>query len=867
MIKPSILSFLFLFVFLNTGKAQVFWVERFENSCTSKCKADTYTGPKGAWTIKSAITPEGSTPNDWFVSCAVTGQAKGGCNDQGACFKPNACLHICSANDTDAGYTKGAAGATDKRAESPVIDCSTKSNIQIEFDFICRPDTSAAHVDHCDLEFSPDNGVSWTVVSPNLISFECTPSNAIWLKYVTALPAAANLNSKVKIGFHWKSNATTALNTGFAVDSIRLSSPSANIITGPILTTPICACGVIQVPYDGTGLVFNTGNKFTAELSDATGSFANPIPLGFTPGTAVTGSVTANIPCNTPPGTGYRIRVTSSDVPNTGSDNGANLTINPPLVITATPNPDTVCYGSNAVIRGIGGDPGKYQWFKLPNVTVEASKKDTLIVPVTGNETYILYGRKGTEYGCIDSTVVKIVVQPKPVVSVTDTAKTCLGLGAVLKATGGTKYLWPDGSTKDSLVIFPTKDTMIVVSITKGYCTIKDTGYVKVYPKMALLVNSPDVCEGQPVTLTATGATTYTWSNGKTGSSISVSPVTTTSYTVTGTNGVCKGTAVAKVTVIPKPDVKIETPKPVCEGEAVTLTATGATTYTWLAAVPNPNLPTITVKTPISKWYTVVGFTGTCFDSTSVFVTIDQRPNVEVNSPTICLGGTASLTAIGASHFLWQTGDTTQTLNVKPTQNTIYSVIGFSANRSCTDTAFGYVTVGLPVTVKASGVTEIFSCETTVLTADPKDGTYSWSVIGSADGKIDCESCHTTSVTPPHTTAYVVTYTSPAGCIGLDTILVNVTEINSYFLATALTPNGDGINDVVQVHGRGIDHVTFMIFDRIGEKVFETHEIETGWDGKYHGLPMNDNVFVYRLEIYFCNGESKKETGNITILK
>lgn len=743
MIKPSIFSFLFLFVFLNTGKAGVFGVKRFENGYTSTCKTGNYNGPSGAWTFKNA-------------------------------------------------------------------------NVQ------------------------NDDALS---------------------------PVSANPDAKVKSSLHLKNNAATALKNSSAIDSIRLSAVPADIVTGPILTTPICACGVIQVPYDGTGLVFNSGNKFTAELSDATGSFANPVSLGFTPGTSVKGSVTANIPCNTPPGTGYRIRVTSSDVPNTGTDNGVNLTINAPLVITATPNPDTVCDGSNAAIIGIGGDPGKYQWFKLPNVTVEASKKDTLIVPVTANETYIVYGRKGAEYGCIDSTVVKIIVQPKPVVSVTDTAKTCIGLGAVLKATGGTKYLWGDGSTKDSLVVFPTKDTMIVVSITKGYCIIKDTGYVKVFPKINIDVNSPTVCEGQPATLTATGASTYTWSNGKTGPSINVTPTTNTSYTVTGTAGVCKATAVAKVTVTPKPDVKVETPKAVCEGESVTLTATGATSYTWIAAVPNPNQATITVKTPISRWYTVVGFTNACPDSATVFVTIDQRPNVEVNSPTICLGGTASLTAIGASHYLWQTGDTSSTIQVKPLQDAIYKVIGFSENGSCTDTAYGYVTVGMPVAVTASGNTDIFSCETTVLTADPKDGTYVWNVIGSTDGKIDCETCPSTGVTPPHTTAYVVTYTSPAGCIGLDTILVNVKEINSYFLATALTPNGDGVNDVVQVHGKGIDQVTFMIFDRIGEKVFETHEIETGWDGTYKGIPMNDNVFVYRLEIYFCNGESKKETGNITILK
>jgi gliding motility-associated-like protein len=142
-----------------------------------------------------------------------------------------------------------------------------------------------------------------------------------------------------------------------------------------------------------------------------------------------------------------------------------------------------------------------------------------------------------------------------------------------------------------------------------------------------------------------------------------------------------------------------------------------------------------------------------------------------------------------------------------------------------------------------------------------------WGVIGDSDGKIDCETCVSTLVTPQNTLAYYVKYTTPAGCIGMDTILVNVIDISAYFLATGFSPNGDGINDVVQVHGRGIDHLSFMIFDRVGEKVFETHELETGWDGRYMGVPMNSGVFVYRLEIYYCSGQNIKETGNITLLR
>lgn len=868
MIKSSILTFLFLFVFLNTGKAQVFWTERFENGCTSNCKADTsYKGPNGSWTTKSGFSSEGANANDWYISCAVPGRRAGLCNDIGACVETNRCLHLCSINDAGAGYTKAPTGITDKRVESPKIDCSTKSNIKVVFDFICLTDTLLPLQDQCYFEYSADNGTNWTVLDSNFMSSTCVLHSVIpmWTKYEKNLPSSADNNANVRIGFHWKNKATTALNTGFAVDSIRLSVSNV-ITTGPILGSPFCACSVVQVPYNGTGNTFTSGNKFIAELSDATGSFANPTQLQSITTTADTGHITVFIPCSTPAGAAYRIRVKST-TPSPGgiigADNGVNLVINAPIVVTATPNPDTICAGGSGVIKALGGDPGHYQWYDPSNMSTPKYTNVDSIVVTPALLTYILFGQKGN---CIDSTIVKIAIQPKPVVNVTNDT-TCIGLGAVLKATGGTKYLWGDGSKKDSLVIFPTKDTMVIVSITKGYCTVKDTGYVKVFNKISVSVNSPTICRGDAVKLTATGAINYIWSNQKTTPDITVSPTTNTSYTVTGMAGSCSDTKIATVTVNPRPDVKVETPAPVCEGESVTLTATGATTYVWNAAVPNPLQSTITVKTPISRFYTVVGFTNACPDTATVFVTIDQRPNVTVNSDTICLGGSAVLTADGAHHYLWETGDTTKSITVNPQQDKIYKVFGFSENGSCKDTAYGYITVGVPVAVHISGNTDIFSCESTVLSADPADGTYSWGVIGSSDGKINCPTCPVTSVTPAHTLPYVVTYTSPAGCIGLDTILVNVKEINSYFLATALTPNGDGVNDVVQVHGRGIDHISFMIFDRIGEKVFETHEIETGWDGTYLGGPMNDNVFVYRLEIYFCNGETQKETGNITILR
>jgi gliding motility-associated-like protein len=175
----------------------------------------------------------------------------------------------------------------------------------------------------------------------------------------------------------------------------------------------------------------------------------------------------------------------------------------------------------------------------------------------------------------------------------------------------------------------------------------------------------------------------------------------------------------------------------------------------------------------------------------------------------------------------------------------------------------GYITVGIPTSVSISGNTLINSCESTDLTANPTDGTYAW----GPSNNISSTTSATVTVQPPTSQNYWVTYTSPQGCTDSDTVTVDVEDLNTWFLPTALTPNCGCDNAMIHLHGRGIDYFSLKIFDRVGEKVFETTDLEKGWDGRLHGIPMNDGVFVYRLEITFCNGEEVKAHGDITLVK
>jgi len=91
--------------------------------------------------------------------------------------------------------------------------------------------------------------------------------------------------------------------------------------------------------------------------------------------------------------------------------------------------------------------------------------------------------------------------------------------------------------------------------------------------------------------------------------------------------------------------------------------------------------------------------------------------------------------------------------------------------------------------------------------------------------------------------------------------------VPTILVANVFSPNNNGTNDVLHVLGKGIDQMQFTIFDRWGEKVFETTDVNTGWDGTYKGKPMNIGVFVYIIKGKFKNGDTIDKKGNVTLLR
>ncbi len=123
---------------------------------------------------------------------------------------------------------------------------------------------------------------------------------------------------------------------------------------------------------------------------------------------------------------------------------------------------------------------------------------------------------------------------------------------------------------------------------------------------------------------------------------------------------------------------------------------------------------------------------------------------------------------------------------------------------------------------------------------------------------------------PMKTTTYIVRIVDESGCTAFDTVKVIVqTCSEAVLIPNAFSPNGDRVNDQLCILTRpgSLDRVEWMIFSRWGEKVFESKDINTCWDGTFKSKILPPDVFGYIIKFSCPGGEELIKKGNVSILK
>jgi len=449
----------------------------------------------------------------------------------------------------------------------------------------------------------PTNVVStgWTQYT-----FTVNPTTA-W-NYLTIGAFQGDANNNPTLSFPNPGGPASAY-ANYFVDDIQVLAPSCNLTITPT-STLICDQG-----FPAT-LTVTGGSGYTWSPSSALSSS--------------TGSVVSASPSIT---TTYSVTSTSGACITTQT---ITIVVTPSLFLTTTPI-FSLCSGSSITASANGGVTYTWQPGSLNGATVNLSPNVNTIYTVTSTNSQ----------GCTDSQTVSIIVYPNPTISIIPVNVTvCAGAIVTFSQTGSPSYTWQPGnfvSLAPLITLTPTASVIYTVTGKNNFgCTSKITHTITVIPNptLAILPGSQTACIGSSASFTASGAPSYTWlPTLNTGSVLTVTvPAANVVYTVNAsTPQGCTATATVSLFVVPGPTVTASSnPTATCAGGSVTLTANGATNYTWspgniTGQVVNVNPLTTTI-------YTVTGVTNGCASTASVVVanplspTITSSGNIDCNN-------------------------------------------------------------------------------------------------------------------------------------------------------------------------------------------------------------------------------------------
>ena len=487
-------------------------------------------------------------------------------------------------------------------------------------------------------------------------------------------------------------------------------------ITTGTVNTSLCQGTSFDVPFTKDGELAD-GNIFTAQLSDANGSFANPVNIGTLADTT-NGIIRATLPMNVT-GTGYRVRVVSSTPSANGTDNGSSITINALPVLDFQLNNASLCFGQVSEFTNATTGAATYNW-NLGNGTSLTSSDVQHSYAAPGIYDIKLIATSAE--GCIDSLTKSVTVNPKPTsaYSIAKSEQCVNGNSFAFKnesttSSGVLTYAWTfgDGNTSDQ------KDPAHVYAAAGSYsvrlivtndksCSDTLTKTVTVFPKPtpAFTINDANQCvEGNKFVLTntstlATGVMSYKWNFVDGNISGNANPVH--SYTSAGTYTIklvvvtdkgCSDSTSQTVTVNPKPTAAFEINNlaQCVNGNNFSFTnkstiATGTMNYQWSfgnGAGSSLKYPSHVYANAGTYSVQLIVTSGEgCKDTLVQSVQVYPKPTIDftLNDPTQCITGNdvvlnniSAITA-GTISYNWNFGDGNTSSSINESHN--YSTSG-----------------------------------------------------------------------------------------------------------------------------------------------------------------------------------------------
>ncbi|MFZ4635298.1 MAG: gliding motility-associated C-terminal domain-containing protein, partial [Saprospiraceae bacterium] len=555
----------------------------------------------------------------------------------------------------------------------------------------------------------------------------------------------------------------------------------------------------------------------------------------------------------------------------------ATVNVIPTANMNITPQGAIVCPG-DTIRLNLTYDPGVTNIMWMPENGLSCSTCDNPLATILNTTFYTVTGESS---GCPVSAGVVVQTHPLPGYAFPNDRKLCLGDTLRLNTVNdpNTTYSWTSTvpgfgvQTSPTPIWIPTQAnaTFFLDAVTVNDCRVLDTFSVTYSSSTMEAFGDTTICRGATAKLTAIASQpgTFTWNDGQTGSTVLVSPIGTTTYTVEYKYaGDCFLYDLVTVSVQGSgPAVTFPPDRQLCPGESTPLNSTpvlGAT-YTWTSqpAGFSSNLPSPTVSPTVTTTYFVTAVQGVCTETGSVTIvpasaTVNAKPDT-----AICAGDelmlSASVAGTTGGSFSWSPGGKPgASITVMPDTSTTY-IVTYNYGDGCKafDSVEVVVNPGFDLSINSTPNTDTLSLGQELdlmAVVKPSQNTsnfeFTWTevlpnmeVIGTGE-----MITYIPSINQDSMIKLTLIAVSPNGCeqrVSLDLLIVlPVVKFPNVF-----SPNDDTFNDTFKpaVIIGAIFIEQMDIYSRWGQKVFTSTDVKAEWNGEADGKPAPADVYIYNI--------------------
>jgi gliding motility-associated-like protein len=547
----------------------------------------------------------------------------------------------------------------------------------------------------------------------------------------------------------------------------------------------------------------------------------------------------------------------------------------PPSVVIFE-NDTNVCTGSPVELTAITNTSSTpvFNWNTGQTgspITVTTDKDSTFIV--TANVS-----------GCTLTDSVRITIGGQVVFDLGNDTAICAGSSVELTAPISGTYLWSTNETSASISVQPQSTQTYALEITDGNCVGTDSIEITVdTPPVITISNDTSICEGNSVVLFVNGGSTYSWSTGENTSSINVSPIVTSNYSVTAGSGACSSTEGVLVSVVPNNlSANINVADVSCSGandgvielqgiqgnpSLITLLDDQGSTLQLGQDSVFENLDAGVYSILLSNTNDCsIDINGVEIDENTVQFSYDiTQPDCDGQNGSIEII-TESVNTVSLNGSTFDTDYSFENLSGGNYTLEVMDSTGCVVN----ETFILETPTPIQLDILADSLRGMIG-ESSSFEIELNGGQVPLNWIWTSGFDLSCYDCTNPSLTFENTGWLNLFVDDENNCFAQDSLFIQVEESLNFGIPNAFTPNSDGSNDTYYVVANGeLRNFKMKIFNRWGQKIYETNDNSLGWDGTYKGELQMPGTYVYQIRFdEYSNGiwKQRVEVGSLTLLR